>query len=90
MGIEIKLDAYRCIDLKHCREVTLFSRHQKVLSKRFSGARIAQSDFVVDGRTCGLGSARKTIMSIHINSGGQAPSIIVTPLMCYTEMESFS
>ncbi len=32
---EIKFDGYRCIAVKREREVTLFSRHEKVLSNRF-------------------------------------------------------
>ena len=34
---EIKFDGYRCIAAKRGREVMLFSRHRKVLNKRFPG-----------------------------------------------------
>jgi bifunctional non-homologous end joining protein LigD len=50
---EIKFDGYRCIAVKHGREVTLFSRHKKGLNKRFP--RVVEalaslgSDFVLDG-----------------------------------------
>ena len=50
---EIKFDGYRCIAVKRAREVTLFSRHQKVLNKRFPGIVDAlgslENDFVLDG-----------------------------------------
>ena len=34
---EIKFDHYRCIAVKRRREVTLFSRHEKWLTRRFPG-----------------------------------------------------
>ena len=50
---EIKFDGYRCIAVKRGRGVTLFSRNQKVLNKRFPGVVDALSsldgDFVLDG-----------------------------------------
>jgi ATP-dependent DNA ligase len=50
---EIKLDGYRCIAVKRGREVTLFSRHKKVLTRRFSSVVDAlvslRGDFVLDG-----------------------------------------
>jgi bifunctional non-homologous end joining protein LigD len=50
---EIKFDGYRCIAVKHGREVTLFSRNQKVLNKRFPKVVEALAslagDFVLDG-----------------------------------------
>ena len=50
---EIKFDGYRCIAVKRGREVTLFSRHKKVLNRRFPGVVEALAslggDFVLDG-----------------------------------------
>ena len=49
---EIKFDGYRCIAVKRGREVTLFSRHQKVLNRRFPSVAALASlgdDFVLDG-----------------------------------------
>jgi ATP-dependent DNA ligase len=61
---EIKFDGYRCIAVKCAREVTLFSRHGKVLNKRFPFAVEALAslggDFVLDGRHR---STRKTFIS---------------------------
>jgi ATP-dependent DNA ligase len=41
----VKFDGYRCIPVKHEREITLFSRNKKVLNKPFpevaQGARLA-------------------------------------------------
>jgi bifunctional non-homologous end joining protein LigD len=59
-SFEIKLDGYRCIAVKRGNEVTLFSRHQKVLDKRFPGVMDALSslgrDFVLDGELVALDS----------------------------------
>ena len=52
-SFEIKFDGYRCIAVKRGREVTLFSRNQKVLNKRFpkvvEALATLGSDFVLDG-----------------------------------------
>ena len=57
---EIKLDGYRCIAVKRGREVTLFSRHEKVLNRRFPGVvealALLQGDFVLDGELVALDS----------------------------------
>jgi hypothetical protein len=49
---EIKFDGYRCISVKRAGEVTLFSRRQKVLNRRFPGVVDAlasvKGDFVLD------------------------------------------
>jgi bifunctional non-homologous end joining protein LigD len=50
---EIKFDGYRCIAVKRGREITLFSRNQKVLNKRFPKVvevlATLEGDFVLDG-----------------------------------------
>ena len=50
---EIKFDGYRCIAVKRGREITLFSRNEKVLNKRFPKVVDALAslggDFVLDG-----------------------------------------
>jgi bifunctional non-homologous end joining protein LigD len=60
---EIKFDRYRCIAVKHGREVTLFSRNQKVLNRRFSSVVQALAslggDFALDGELIALDSQGK-------------------------------
>jgi ATP-dependent DNA ligase len=60
LTFEIKFDGYRCIVVKRGREVTLFSRHEKVLNRRFPGIVDALSsldgDFVFDGELVALDS----------------------------------
>ena len=55
---EIKFDGYRAIAVKSGREVTLFSRNEKVLNKRFPGVVEAlaslKGDFVLDGELVAL------------------------------------
>ncbi len=50
---EIKFDGYRCVAVKRGSEVTLFSRNEKVLNKRFTKIVDAlaslEGDFVLDG-----------------------------------------
>ena len=64
---EIKFDGYRCIAVKRGREVTLFSRHEKVLNKRFP--RIVDALGSLGGRfrsqwrTGCTGFARETFIS---------------------------
>ena len=59
-SFEIKLDGYRCIAVKRGKEITLFSRHQKVLNRRFPGVSEAlaslKSDFVLAGELVALDS----------------------------------
>ena len=59
-SFEIKFDGYRCIAVKVSQEVTLFSRHKKVLNKRFPGVvdvlSSLDSDFVLDGELVALDS----------------------------------
>jgi ATP-dependent DNA ligase len=44
-------DGYRCIAVKRAREVTLFSRHKKVINSRFTSvvqALTSLGDFALD------------------------------------------
>jgi bifunctional non-homologous end joining protein LigD len=55
---EIKVDGYRSVAVKRGREVALFSRHKKVLKKRFPGVVNAlvslDGDFVLHGELVAL------------------------------------
>jgi DNA ligase D-like protein (predicted ligase) len=69
---EIKFDGYRCIVVKRGREVTLFSRHEKVLNRRFPGVVDALSsldgDFVLDGELVALDSEGRPSFQMLQNS----------------------
>jgi ATP-dependent DNA ligase len=69
---EIKFDGYRCIVLKRGKEVTLFSRHKKVLNKRFPGIVDAfaslDGDFVLDGELVALDSKGRPSFQILQNN----------------------
>ena len=62
---EIKFDGYRCIAVKRRREVTLFSRHRKILNKRFPGIVDAfaslDGNFVLDGELVALDWKEKVL-----------------------------
>ena len=79
---EIKLDGYRCIAVKRAREVTLFSRHNKVLNRRFPGVAEAiaplEGEFVLDGELVALDSQGKP--SFHLLQHSISQSL---PIYCY-------
>ena len=68
-GFEIKFDGYRCIAVKRGRGVTLFSRNQKVLNKRFPGVVDAlaslDGDFVLNGDLSRLDSKADLHCNLH-------------------------
>ena len=72
---EIKFDGYRCIAVKRGREVTLFSRHKKVLNKRFSGVvealALLDGDFVLDGELVALDSQGLPSFQLIQNNSSQ-------------------
>ncbi len=67
-----KFDGYRCVAVKVGQEVTLFSRHKKVLNKRFPGVVDAlaslDSDFVLDGELVALDSKGRPSFQILQNN----------------------
>ena len=73
---EIKFDGYRCIAVKCGREVTLFSRHQKMLNKRFPKVVEALAslggDFVLDGELVALDSQGRPSFQLLQNNLSRA------------------
>jgi ATP-dependent DNA ligase len=87
---EIKFDGYRCIVVKRGREVTLFSRHEKVLNRRFPGIVDALSsldgDFVFDGELVALDSQGRPSFQLLKALFRSRFGFIFTPSIYYTEM----
>ena len=73
---EIKFDGYRCIALKRGKEVTLFSRNQKVLNKRFPKVVEALAslggDFVLDGELVAFDSQGRPSFRLLQNNQSRA------------------
>ena len=76
---EIKFDGYRCIAVKRGREVTLFSRHKKVLNKRFPGVVEAlaslKNDFVVDRELVALDAQGRPSFQVLQNNLSRSLSV---------------
>ena len=75
-SFEIKLDGYRCIAVKRALEVTLFSRHNKVLNRRFPGVvktlGSLKGDFALDGELVALDSQGRPSFQLLQNSLSQS------------------
>jgi bifunctional non-homologous end joining protein LigD len=73
---EIKFDGYRCIAVKRGREVTLFSRHKKVLNRRFSSVvealALLEGNFVLDGELVALDSQWRPSFQLLQNNQSRA------------------
>ena len=73
---EIKLDGYRCIAVKRGRDITLFSRHEKVLNTRFPAVVDAlaslKGDFVLDGEVVALDAKGKPSFQLLQNSASES------------------
>jgi ATP-dependent DNA ligase len=69
---EIKFDGYRCIAVKRGRDLTLFSRYQKALNKRFQKVVDALaslgSDFVFDGELVAFDSQGRPSFQVLQNN----------------------
>jgi bifunctional non-homologous end joining protein LigD len=77
---EIKFDGYRCIVVKRGREVTLFSRHKKVLNRRFPSVVDALasfgSDFVLDGELVAFNQEGKpSFQLLQSNPSREVPPV---------------
>jgi bifunctional non-homologous end joining protein LigD len=83
---EIKFDGYRCIAVKRGREVTLFSRHKKVLNKRFFSVVEALSslgsDFVLDGELVALDSQGRPSFQVLQNNLSRSLPVYFTASTC--------
>ena len=90
-AFEVKLDGYRCIAVKRGTDVTLFSRHKKVLNRRFPGVVEAfaslEGDFVLDGELVALDSQGRPSFQLVQNIFLSNFLSIVTPIY-YTGMAS--
>jgi bifunctional non-homologous end joining protein LigD len=79
---EVKLDGYRCIAVKRAKHVTLFSRHESVLNRRFSGVVRAiasiDGDFILDGELVALDSQGRPSFQLMQDSLSQS-----LPIYCY-------
>jgi ATP-dependent DNA ligase len=91
---EVKFDGYRCIAVKRGREVTLFSRHKKVLNRRFSSVVQALawlgSDFVLDGKLIASDSQCLPHSNLYKAILRRIFRFIFTPSIYYAEMETFA
>jgi bifunctional non-homologous end joining protein LigD len=71
-SFEIKFDGYRCVAVKLRREMSLLSRHKKVLNKRLPGVVDAlaslNGDFVLDGELVALDSLGRPSFQVLQNN----------------------
>jgi ATP dependent DNA ligase domain len=81
---EIKFDGYRCIAVKRGKEVTLFSRNQKVLNKRFPKVVEAlaspdEGDFVLDWELVAIDSQGRPSFQLLQNNLSRALPVYFYP-----------
>jgi len=69
---EIKFDGYRCLAVKNVTEVTLFSRNENVLNKRFPNVvealRAVRGEFALDGEIVALDEQGRPSFQLLQNS----------------------